>query len=298
MCRNCGAIVAAGAEACDQCGTTLVQTSGSHPHQFIRHDSGPLRLMRTVLERPAKYTLFILIANVGIFLLMILAGGTEAENVLLAFGAKTNLLLDNGEWWRFVTPIFIHFNFLHIFLNMYGLWNLGPYVEKIYGGSKFTLFWVITGIAGVGASYLTVRPDMQIGPLASFIFRNHDAVSAGASGALFGLLGVLLVFGIKYRRELPEGFKQALGSGLIPIILLNVLIGYAGRRAIDNAAHMGGLASGIILALFIDYQRPNSESEQMIWSLLRRAAIGLVLVSFVFVALHFRSYIVAGLIFD
>ncbi|MGH9899957.1 MAG: rhomboid family intramembrane serine protease, partial [Pyrinomonadaceae bacterium] len=145
----------------------------------------------------------------------------------------------------------------------------------------------------VMASYLTVRPEMQIGPLTSFIFRNRDAVSAGASGALFGLLGVLLVFGIKYRRELPEGFKQALGSGLIPIILLNVLIGYAGRRAIDNSAHMGGLISGIILALFVDYQRPGHENKQneMVWSSLQKVAIGIVLASFVFVALHFRSYI-------
>ena len=73
---------------------------------------------------------------------------------------------------------------------------------------------------------------------------SRDAPSAGASGALFGLVGVLFVFGIKFRHELPEGFKRAFGTGLIPMIVLNLFIGYLGRGLIDNAAHLGGLISG------------------------------------------------------
>ena len=79
-------------------------------------------------------------------------------------------------------------------------------------------FWVLTGICGVVASYLAVRPALYntAGPHSRILFRAQDAASVGASGALFGLIGVLFVFGIKFRHELPEGFKRAFGTGMLP----------------------------------------------------------------------------------
>ena len=100
---------------------------------------------------------------------------------------------------------------------------------------------MLTGVAGVVASYLTVGPDTQLGNIGRFLFKTEDVPSAGASGALFGLVGVLFVFGIKFRHELPEGFKRAFGTGLLPMIIINLFIGYLGRGFIDNAAHLGGL---------------------------------------------------------
>src|SRR6185436_17481336 len=170
--------------------------------------------------------------------------------VLLAFGAKLNYFIQNQlEWWRLVTPMFLHVNLLHLLINMYSLWIVGPYVEKLYGSAKFVVFWVLTGVAGLVASYLTVRPGMSVGSIGRFLFKNADVPSAGASGALFGLVGVLFVFGIKFRHELPEGFRRAFGTGLLPMIMLNLFIGYVGRGFIDNAAHLGGLLSGALVAL-------------------------------------------------
>ena len=126
--------------------------------------------------------------------------------------------------------MFIHVNLPHVLINMYSLWMVGPYVEKLYGSAKFVFFWVMTGVAGVVASYLTVaKPGTTIGPIARFIFKTNDVPSAGASGALFGLVGVLFVFGIKFRHELPEGFKRAFGTGLLPVIMINLFIGFVGR---------------------------------------------------------------------
>ncbi len=119
---------------------------------------------------------------------------------------------------------------------------------------------MFTGIAGVVASYLTVRPDLAHGAFGRFIFKNFDLPSAGASGALFGLVGVLFVFGIKFRHELPEGFKRAFGTGMLPIILINLFIGFLGRQFIDNAAHLGGLLSGAAIALAVNYRRPGARS--------------------------------------
>jgi membrane associated rhomboid family serine protease len=258
------------------------------------------------MERPYKFTIILLVANLFVYLLMWQSSGMRFSMlgvfpypVLVAYGAKLNSLVASGhEWWRFVTPMFIHVNLLHLLVNMYSLWIIGPYVEKLYGSSKFVVFWVVAGIAGVVASYLTVvSPDAPLGALGRFMFKIHDDPSAGASGALFGLVGVLFVFGIKFRHELPEGFKRAFGIGLLPMIVLNLFIGYVGRGIIDNAAHLGGLAAGAALALVVDYRRPGERTGvALVWQIFRVAALGLVAISFVQIVRHFRDPVAASLV--
>jgi rhomboid protease GluP len=249
-----------------------------------------MRFARAIFERPYIFTIVFLVANIFVFLLMWERSGLNSSalwafdgETLLRFGAKLNLLIDKrGEWWRFVTPVFVHGGILHLLFNMYGLWILGPYVERLYGSSKFVVFWVLTGIAGVVGSYLAVRPQWSHGMIGGFLFRPGDGPSVGASGALFGLIGVLFVFGIKYRNELPEGFKRAFGTGMLPTILLNLFIGFT-VRVIDNAAHLGGLLAGVVLALVVDYKRPQqSETSTWMWRALQVFCLGVVIVSFGF----------------
>jgi membrane associated rhomboid family serine protease len=257
-----------------------------------------MRFARAVLNRPYKFTIILLMINVFLFLLMWQTSGMPfsvlsplPDNLLLAFGAKANYYIyARHEWWRFVMPMFLHVNFLHLAVNMYSLWIVGPYVEKLYGSAKFVVFWVLTGIAGVVASYLTVRPNLAGGAIARFIFKAYDGASAGASGALFGLVGVLFVFGIKFRHELPEGFRRAFGTGLLPMIMLNLVIGYVGRSFIDNAAHLGGMFSGALLALVVDYRRPDERTGIAVtWQVLRIAMLALVALSFVKTVQHLRD---------
>ncbi len=214
------------------------------------------------------------------------------HGVLIAYGAKVNGLI-NGQhqYWRFVTPMFVHVNLPHLLVNMYSLWMVGPYVEKLYGSAKFVVFWIVTGIAGVVASYLTVIDhEPALGLFGRFIFKTHDTPSAGASGALFGLVGVLFVFGIKFRHELPEGFKRAFGTGMLPIILINLFIGFLGRGFIDNAAHLGGLVSGAALAMTVQYRRPGERAGiTASWYVLEALALLLVVVSFFKVVQHFND---------
>lgn len=297
MCRSCGAIVGAGESTCAVCGaSTSAQTATRASHAMP--DRETLRFARALMERPYKFTIILLVTNLFVYMLMWQSSGMRFSvlgiftgPVLVAYGAKLNSLIEVGQWWRFVTPIFIHVNLLHLLVNMYSLWIIGPYVEKLYGGSKFVFFWVLTGIAGVIASYLTVvSPDRPLGALGRFIFKIQDEPSAGASGALFGLVGVLFVFGIKFRHELPEGFKRAFGIGLLPMIVLNLFIGYIGRGIIDNAAHLGGLAAGAALALVVDYRRPGERSGvAIVWQVLRAVVLTLVAISFVQIARHFRD---------
>lgn len=296
MCRGCGAIVGAGQTTCAVCGAPT--TSSSAPSRPVA-DRETIRFARAVLDRPYKFTIILLVVNFFVFLLMWQSSGMTSarlwefsEPVLIAYGAKLNQLInEQHQWWRFVTPMFVHVNLPHLLVNMYSLWVVGPYVERLYGSAKFVVFWVVTGVAGVVASYLTViSPDRQLGSLGRFLFKTNDVPSAGASGALFGLVGVLFIFGIKFRHELPEGFKRAFGTGMLPIIVINLFIGYLGRGFIDNAAHLGGLVAGAILALVVEFRRPGERTGVAItWQILRVGALTLVAVSFLKVAQHFRD---------
>jgi membrane associated rhomboid family serine protease len=277
------------------CGTAVAPTPDARPARRGRHaDPETLRFLRAVISRPATFTFAFIIANVFLYLLMWLSGGAT-DNILLAYGAKRNDLIQAGEWWRFVTPIFLHVHLpglgpMHLIANMYGLFMLGPFVEKLYGSARFVVFWVLTGIAGVVASYLTVRPELAHGAVGQFLFKSFDTPSAGASGALFGLIGVLFVFGLKYRHELPEGLKRAFGTGMLPTILINLFIGYVARGFIDNAAHLGGLVSGMTLALFVGYKRPGTRGAvAFAWHAAQGACLLLVVVSFAMVVRHYDA---------
>jgi len=295
LCRNCGSLIGAGETSCHVCGAPRSQAIAQ---SLPLHERYAMGYARAVLSRPYIFSIVFLIANFFVFLLMWEASGMSStvlwnpfpEQVLLAYGAKTNELIRlNHQYWRLVTPVFIHVNLLHVLINMYSLWVIGPWVEKLYGSAKFTVFWILTGVAGVLASYLTVVPDSHPGLIGSFLIKSADKPSAGASGALFGLIGVLFIFGLKYRRELPEGFKRAFGTGMLPVILLNLGIGFIGRDFIDNAAHMGGLLCGAALASVIGYKRPGTPaSVTMAWRVLQIAVLLLVLVSFYFAARHFQ----------
>jgi len=289
MCRSCGAIVGAGETQCGVCGVPTA-SQPADASQYPPADKETVRFARAVLNRPYKFTIALLVANVFIFLLMWESSGMALaalqrgfpDAVLIAYGAKLNYLINppNNQWWRFVTPMFVHIDILHLFMNMFSLLILGPFVEKLYGSAKFVVFWVVTGIAGTVGSYLTIRPGLAHGVFGSFLFHATDVPSAGASGALFGLVGVLFVFGIKYRRELPEGFKRVFGTGLLPIIFINLFIGFIGRSFIGNSAHLAGLFSGAAVALFVDYRRPGVRASiTTAWRVLQVISLAIIVVA-------------------
>jgi len=227
-----------------------------------------LEFLQAVWFRRPVFTYIFLGANLVVFFLMALAGGS-IEPTLLAFGVKANSEIARGQWWRFITPIFIHIGILHLFFNSYAMWIVGPQVEKLYGGARFVILYVLTGVAGVTGSY----------------FYHPQAISAGASGAIFGLFGALLVFGLRYRRAIPPAFKRAVGTGVLPVIVINLIIGFT-IPAIDNSAHISGLLAGALLAAIVPFQRPGAESHRG-FEVLQIGILLLVAVSFYEVAIHY-----------
>ena len=229
-----------------------------------------LDFLHAVWSRRPIFTYIFLGFNIAIFLLMSLAGGSTNEPTLRAFGVKANAEIAQGEWWRLIAPIFIHIGLIHLISNSYALWVIGPQVEKLYGASRFVILYMLAGIAGVYGSYVYHPVD----------------ISAGASGAIFGLFGVLFVFGVRYRHSVPPFFKRAVGTAVLPVILINLMIGFSGLLPIDNSAHVAGLLAGAALAAVIPFQKPGAENPS-IFKVTQMVLLAIVIVSFYAVARHY-----------
>jgi membrane associated rhomboid family serine protease len=157
---------------------------------------------------------------------------TQNADVLVAYGAKYNDAIVAGQYWRFITPIFLHANILHVSLNMLNFFILGIFIERLFGHVRFLIIYLVTGAISV---------------IASFYFAPQD-ISVGASGAIFGLVGAYSIFILVHRRAFSRGGIPAI-AWLVAIIALNLSIGLVIPN-VDNYAHVGGFLSGCLLGWF------------------------------------------------
>lgn len=193
---------------------------------------------RTFKPKKIIFTYILIMACVLMFGICCIFDGIDALRSItnytaLKMGANFAPLIRQGEVWRVITYMFLHASLLHLIVNMYSLYALGASVENFLGRWKFIVVYLISGICGGLLSAAT----------------GSNSISVGASGAIFGLAGALLYFGYHYRTYLGEAIKKQ----IIPIILINLLIGYL-IAGIDNFGHIGGLIGGILctMALGID----------------------------------------------
>ena len=179
---------------------------------------------------------------IAINLLVFLISAWISKNIfnidiytLIIMGAKVNSLIDKGQVWRLITCAFLHGGLIHIFFNMYALKILGPEIEYVYGKIKYLVIYLLSAIEASIFSYI-------FGP---------QSVSVGASGAIFGLFGAMLIFGIKHRKQMGKAYMM----NILQVIFVNVIIGISSSN-IDNAAHFGGLIIGALIALLLGERRP------------------------------------------
>ena len=164
--------------------------------------------------------------------------GWDQNQQLLYFGAKVNELVAQGQYWRLFTAMFLHIGIMHLFFNSYALFIYGPIVEKLFGKIKFIVLYIVSGL---------------MGSLFSFVLSPN--ASAGASGAIFGLMGSLLYF----RRKERDLFQRIFGPGLLMIIFVNLMYGFI-QPGIDNWGHIGGLFGGFLVAYGLGlYRQRNKE---------------------------------------
>jgi membrane associated rhomboid family serine protease len=174
---------------------------------------------------------FALIGVTGfVFLLQLLGQALLGFDPVLELGLKDNALILGGELWRLLTPVFIHAGFLHLAVNMYSLFALGPAVERFFGAPRFLAVYLLSGISGV-----------------IFSLAFSPAPSVGASGAIFGLLGALATFLYLHRPV----FGPAGGMMLRQLVLVGALNLFASLSpGIDMWGHVGGLVAGVACSLY------------------------------------------------
>ncbi|MCP8967128.1 rhomboid family intramembrane serine protease [Ectobacillus ponti] len=160
------------------------------------------------------------------FALLELFGGSQNISTLLAFGAKSNALILQGEWWRFFTPMVLHIGLLHLLMNTLALYYIGSQLERVIGNLRFLVIYLFAGAAG---------------SVLSFVF--SDSISAGASGAIFGCFSALLYVVRIHSAVFPRSVMQS----ILTLIGINLLFGFV-VPGIDNAGHIGGLLGGFLMA--------------------------------------------------
>jgi membrane associated rhomboid family serine protease/Flp pilus assembly protein TadD len=229
-------------QRCPQCGRAFEPHFGDSPvslncpecdERLAQMPRAGIATSGQALVTPSFFiTVGLMGLNVLVFLVMVLRGVSPiapSPQQAIAFGADYGPLTLNGEWWRLVTSMFVHFGIVHIGLNMWCLWNLGRAAEQLMGRVSYLLAYFVSGLFSSIAS----------------VYWHPMGASAGASGAIFGIAGALVSY--VYLRKTPSHLtinKKMLGS-LGTFIAYNLAFG--ALPGISNAAHIGGLAMGLVV---------------------------------------------------
>ncbi|MFV1921109.1 MAG: rhomboid family intramembrane serine protease [Methylotenera sp.] len=211
-----------------------------HSVQFRNNEFFLLSIIDQLKKRqPAIGVTYVLIAiNLFIFIAMLFAGAGllhQGNNIQLSWGANFGPATQDGQWWRLFSAIFLHFGIIHLSLNSIALWDVGELTERMYGSWRLLVIYLIAGL---------------FGNLLSLVVQGNQAVSGGASGAIFGLYGALLIFLWRERHFFnPQEFKWFFGGGIL-FSCLTIFLGFL-ISGIDNAAHIGGFAAGTLAGIVL-----------------------------------------------
>lgn len=272
ICPSCRALVGVGATHCHQCGASLRfslaaasrSLGGLMPAQSpATYGILGLSCLFFAISLLATIRLTGFTSNGGGGLSGLFNFGAISGGVLERFGASLPLPYNLRQPWRFVMAIFLHGSILHIFFNMWVLMDIGPQIEELYGSARYLFIYVVTGIGGYVVSSTT----------------GH--MSVGGSGALLGLIGVLLAVSMS-RKSMG---MQMLRNQLIKWLIYLAILGYLFRE-IDNYAHAGGLITGFIVGKIMADRPPASPEEQKrayalgwVAALIVAASIGLMILA-------------------
>ena len=206
--------------------------AAARPEYGLDAPAPPPEVPRRVAVRAPEVSPLVTYALLG-FTVLVFLGQLATQNpqlvggdLLSALGLKVNEFILQGEYWRLITPMFLHGSILHLGFNMYALYIFGPGLERHFGHARFLALYLISGFAG---------------NVVSFMF--SSAPSLGSSTAIFGLLGAEGVF-LYTNREILGGFARRALNNIIMIAAINLIIGLS--PGIDNWGHMGGLVAGTL----------------------------------------------------
>ncbi|HEV3278839.1 MAG TPA: rhomboid family intramembrane serine protease [Terriglobia bacterium] len=274
MCPSCRGLIDRGARVCPLCGaaTGPLRARGSS-------NSGNNRILG-IIPIPGTASATLIAVNIAFYglswYLTVVAASAEAGSnpgfggidarVLVRLGAKYGPLIYAGQWWRLVTAMFLHAGIFHIGMNLWCLFDLGPMAESLFTKSKFIVLYLVTGVVGFIFSLLW----------------SPGGVSIGASGAILGLVGVLI--GASFHHGgLGKTYRAQLWRWVIYIFIFGLFF------PVDNAAHLGGLVSGLLLGYMVPQGEPQTRNEEVLWGTLGVVATLVIVASFALMALSMNS---------
>jgi membrane associated rhomboid family serine protease len=269
MCPECRGLIDRGASKCPLCGAKVRaprSRAGTEPDRILG-----------VIPIPSTATSALVAANIALYAIAWYMTQSAAEaqlqstgifsgidtRVLVHLGAKFGPLMAAGQWWRLVTAMFLHAGLLHIGFNLWCLFDLGPEVESLFSTKKFIVLYLATGVFSFIVS----------------LFWSPRGISIGASGAIVGLIGILI--GASYHHgQLGKAYRSRLWRWVFYILLLVFIPG------VDNAAHIGGLIAGLVLGYLIPEGEPQTRAGENLWNTLAVVAVLIIAGSFALMALN------------
>ncbi len=244
---------------CTRCGNPIcpdcmqVASVGFQCPDCVNAAAAAIRQPTTVagarlIDRP-MVTYTVIGINLAVFAIQLLVGINE---LAVDFGMWPFGIAIDDQWWRLLTSAFLHGSFLHIAFNMYVLFVLGPPLERILGHGRFVVLYLMAAAGGSVASYA---------------FSDIRTVSVGASGAIFGLMGALIIAGRRLRADIRQ---------VLILLAINVVIGFL-APGIDWRAHLGGLVTGMVAAAVLVYTPAPMRQWRTAWQLIGISALVVVL---------------------
>ena len=253
MCPSCRAFITTSDKVCPYCEAKVGAKAIER--------RAPADILGGLIPHARFTTVMILLVNAGLYIAMVLHGqraGSETNfmdfdgRTLFNFGAKYGPALRGGQWWRLITAGFLHGGLWHILMNSWVLYDLGTQVEESFGTGRYLVFYFVATITGFYASYLWAPNNLSI----------------GASAGIFGLIGAMIALGVRDR----SAYGGMVRSLYTRWAVYGLLMGLLPFFAIDNAAHIGGLAGGFAMAYIAGTPR-YSESAERVWHFAGGAAI-------------------------
>ncbi len=205
---------------------------------MLRRDPQRTQLFATISNaiRTSPVTWILVAINVAMFLVLMITGGATDSVNLYRWGAKFGPAIQAGDWFRLIYPIVLHAGLFHIAANTFALVIFGPRLELEFGRVAFLATYAVAGVCGVAASYL-VSP----------------ALSVGASGAIFGIVGAYGIYLVCNRKEFGAAVNPLIVN-LAIVIVINIVFGLI-ATGIDQGAHVGGLIAGAAMGYFVSPRR-------------------------------------------
>lgn len=263
MCPNCRAFITTGDRTCPYCNQAV------GPRAIDVRQPG--QILGGLIPHAHFTTILILVINFGLFLGTLFLQQTMGQGGAIgALGAKWGpAIFQDHEYWRLVTAGFLHGGWLHILMNSWVLYDLGAQVEMVYGTPRFLVIYFVGTVAGFYMSAV-------LNPLVP---------SVGSSAGIMGLIGAMIAFGVINRSSVGRQIRNFYMRWVIYIIAFGLIPGFA----VDNWAHLGGLAGGFVVGYVSGTPVRSTAARESVWRALATLCVLLTVWSFFMVYRNFPS---------